>query len=172
MPIPWLDAKGIPTSAITRRYFRDGAGKVDMNINGNSTPVEYKFHVPEGGEFLLLGMRVCIVDARIDPNKFGDIPRLEKGVLFELRDDQNEVKYDLTDGERIRRNVDFAMIDGGAYSRVEGSANALLISSWVASGDNEPIILPAGWSIVVTIQDDLHRLEFFRMLVKGRFVPA
>ncbi len=171
MPIPWLAATGVPTDAVIRRYFRNSTNKVDMNVNGSVTPVEYKFVVPTGGEFLLLGMRVGLIDARLDPNKFGDIARLSRGLDFELRDDQNAVVLDLTDGEKIKRNADFAMIDGGDFSRIEGSANALLLSSWVASGDDEPIILPAGSSIVAVVRDNLTKLEFFRMLVKGRFVP-
>lgn len=171
MPIPWLVTAGITPSAMIRRYLRNSNGDVDMKVDGSDIPMEFKYTVPAGGEFLLMGIRVGVIDVKMQPHRFGNLSALNNGVLLELRDELDVLRFDMTDGEAIKRNSDFAMIDGGIFNRMQGDASALLLVSWVASGDDEPIILPSGWSIVFTIRDDLLGLSFFRALVKGRWEP-
>ena len=104
------------------------------------------------------------------PNEFGDMGKLTNGVLFRVLNDLDEVVLDMCDGCAIVRNADFAAIDSGTSRQLAGAGASLLTVAWRAQGDNEPLILPSGWSISVLIRDDLTPIDYFRALIKGRLV--
>lgn len=163
---------GVPVINIRRKFLRDASGSVDMNVDGSVTPVEFKFTAPVEEDLLLFGVTISLMDFYVYPNEFGDMGELTNGVLFRVLDDQDQVVFDMCDGEPIVRNADFAAIDSGMFTTLAGAYASLLSVAWKAQEDSEPLILPAGWSISLMVRDDLTPLDYFRALVKGRLVTV
>ncbi len=159
---------GVPASSVRRLYLRNTSGSRYMGVDGSVTPVEFKYTVPEEENFLLSGITICLMDFFVYPNKFGNLDELENGLLLRIMDESAQVSLDMCDQEPIKVNADFAAVDSGVSVRMAGSAASLFTMAWKAQGDDEPIILPPGYSVSLVVRDDLSTIEYFRALVKGR----
>ena len=159
---------GVPAADVRRLYLRNTSGSRYMGVDGSTTPVEFKYTVPEEENLLLSGVTICLMDSFVYPNKFGNLDPLDNGLLFRIMDDSAQVSLDMCDQEPIKVNADFAAIDSGVSIRMAGSAASLFTMAWRAQGDDEPIILPSGHSVSLVVRDDLTTIDYFRALVKGR----
>lgn len=149
-------------------------GSAEMAVNGSITPVNFDYVVPEGFRFFWYRFIIMMSDGAkvFNATEFGTIPALTNGCTISIIDDQ------LTPAEAIsvnalmgsgafKKNADFAQLAGNdVQTLVDGRGIA---ARWTLSRmtGGHPTMLPSGWGVRFTINDDLTALDEVRSCVQG-----
>ncbi len=154
----------------------DQTGSIEQNVDGSSTPVEFKVVVAEGTVFVINGIIQYVREKDIAPSgangtvRFAsgapDIP-LANGVLLEVRRAGGGT-LDLFSGESLKEFSEWAQhgtIIAGYEFRDKEITDALSCNWQFRNG----IRMGGGDEIVMTIQDDLVDLDVLRTKVSGYF---
>lgn len=145
-------------------------GSPHMKVDGSSTPVIFKYTVPEGKSFFWARSVIHLKSFTTNPNDFGAIlDGLNNGLLMSVKDADEEVLIDFLDGETVKTNTDFgdmASVDVVFRTVVPARLDSLLVR-WTVQNAGAAMILSAGESFTVTVQDDLSGLSAMRMMLQG-----
>ncbi len=144
-------------------------GDQNANIDGSSTPVEMIWISPtippqnqiSHAQFI----NFVIQDSRkvIDPFRFGGIPTLPNGIVFQVLDDEENIVFA---GGALRRNRDF-FISPDSTQEISLNGEVARYRFNFQSPESRLKFLPR-WGIKVIIQDDLTSLDLFNIILSGR----
>lgn len=144
----------------------------DMNVNGSTTPVIFKYTVPTGRAFLAYHQTMTLIDnAAINADEFGAIRSgLSQGVLMKVMDHNGNLVKDLLDGRSIKRNGDFSTFTGVHVQQLGGNRGLGVLWTWTHATGGRPVYLPPETSICLEVRDDLTRLLNFTSTIQGLLV--
>ncbi len=152
--------------------FLKSSGSPDMNINGSSTPVVFRYTVPAGWSALIHRLNFVMIDnAAMNGHEFGGIGGgLTNGLLIRLENPDNSERRDLLDGVTIKRNGDFATFAGVDVVHAGGNRGLGIRWTWSKATGGVPILLRSGQSVAIEVQDDIRGLLRFNAGVQGLLV--
>ena len=158
---------GGTTPTVWHNAFLKNGASADMNVDGSSSVVKFKYTVPAGKTFQLSRMNICLVDSSVDPADFGGITgALANGVLIDIYDESDAVVIDLTAGQPIKVNCNWVLYCG-VDLLVQDSVVDGLYMRWTFAKAGAAILMPVGYYFQITIQDDLTGLVAFQAQLQG-----
>lgn len=167
----------IPAAEMLYKSFTvDGAegGGIDMNINGSSTPVSFRYVVPAGKVAFPHRVVFALGDQNIEYMNFAGLgAQLTNGIEIRLLDTDDTVLTDFTNGTPITATREFVMLAGGDVNVLQtgvGQDPDFVAIRWTLSKAGYVPYLKAGQSFEILIQDDLLLVENLRAFVQGRVV--
>ena len=149
-----------------------------MAVDG-TTPKRFYYTCPSTASSinavsaLIERLNIIIVDASITPVKFAGLSALTNGLLVDIEDDNSTVVFDFLAGETIKRNIEFGWLAGGdVVGQNYGASDALPIRWTLSKAGGESFKLKPGYSIGITIQDNLSGMPTngFTAMVQGKLV--
>lgn len=138
---------------------------VEMNVNGSVTPQVFEYVVPADRYFALFEMDLIIVDTSITMEKFGGLPALTNGILWQIVDGSNVEKYSWGSGQPIKANFQFYNNPGTSLQLGQGGDH--VNAAWTAANLGLTGVLQSGWKIRIVVRDDLTGLQHFQASVHG-----
>lgn len=152
------------------KYLRNAGGSLDMNA---ATPAAFFWQVPAGRVAEIIRVNFSIVDGAAGYGEFAGLgAALTNGLKIEIQDAASNVLFDFLDGQTIKTNEQFGNL-AGIDGVVQPSAGDDFIPiRWTiarAIPYSAGLVLDGGQKIVVTTQDALNNITFFRTMVQGRY---
>lgn len=145
---------------------------IDMNIDGSSTSVLFKYICPANTESAIARLNIHIQDGKVDPPDFGGISALTNGVLFEIYDSDDTLIIDLLDGVPIKANTHWAMFAGTDVVVHTGTGDDAMTARWTFARAGGALHITAGQYFQATIRDNLSAISAFHMVLQGVNVPV
>lgn len=135
-------------------------GNQNLAVNGAVTPVRFTLEDLVNENFLLTRIDFIITtDESIDISKFGNVPTLANGIVFNV------------DGQQIfRNNADILLFgtDTSIYSaKVEGVLSSIINGHWDVSKSFLNVLVSKKSELYIDIQDDLSAITLFEVAVSG-----
>ena len=145
------------------QYLLDGS-TIDMNVDGSSTPVDYKYTVPAGKSLTLERILFYMDDATaFSPTTFGGISALTNGVDVIIA---GSTIVNWKENEDIVCTCfDFVGYPNFGKESSSGAGRWTMRRSF-----GEPLIVRAGEEVIFRISDNLTGLTHFRAHIQGRLV--
>lgn len=158
------------------RFLRDedGVGSPNLNVDGSVTPVHFDLLGPENQGGRVFGFKFVIRAMAIRPDRFGDIADglgEGEGLLLSIVDGSGEILLDFHDGEEIRTNTDIAILCGKGYNTTMEAGIGLIEATFLIPKHGGEL-LSSGLRIRASVQADLRPLQYFRIYVRGRWLPG
>jgi len=152
----------------------DGSGSIDQNGDFSSTPQFFRVNAPAQGFY---GIQRIMVQIRssgmMKGDTYGDQPELTNGIAAAIYDKDDNIEVDLTDGQPIRNNGDWArysydgsMMDFGAGAP---SSDQFLRVRWTFGEGGQPLFISKGSSLRFLLNDDFTGLSGHLAQVQGFF---
>ena len=148
----------------------DGAGGGTYNWVGDHTPATASYMCPADNIATIHRMLITIADV-------GGIGVLNYGALAELTNGLHLVAYDTDgttellhlDGEHpIKTNADWGSFCYDVDFRDEGAGNAGYVNArWTFDKAGRPIVLKAGQSLAILLNDDFTGLDHHHFMIQG-----
>ncbi len=155
------------------KYIENG-GSNEMNVLGTvGAPVKFEYIVPNGKSVWLRILNIMAIDGSIQPANFFGISALTNGMKFEIRDVDNNLLQDFTNGNSLKRTLDFALFAGSDAANIidrGGPTDDGAAIRWTFKKAGEDIFMREGSRFVVTIEDDLTGITALRMMLQGIIV--
>jgi hypothetical protein len=147
-------------------WLKDGS-TVEANVNGSSAAATYKYTVAAGDLLELERMLIYIKDfGKFDADLYGNGAILTNGILITIeRADGSSV--DLVDGEPVKTNAHWAALCHDLVFHDTGTGDVVATARWTFARAGGPLVLEAGDSIEVVIQDNLTVLTGHRFQIQG-----
>jgi hypothetical protein len=155
-----------------------------MAVNGAMSAAE--FNLAPSRRLCLSRVNLMILDGGIQPERFGGLlGGLANGLLIEVYDEDDVLRLDLLDGLTIKRNAHFTWLSGTDAPVIAGVGDDKLPVRWSlhkafvggfqegadpSSSTRDGLLLPAGWNLRFTVQDDLSALTEFYAFGQGSYV--
>jgi hypothetical protein len=163
----------IPADEFLFRAFRDGAGNPNMAVDGSVTPVSFNVTVPANELWLVSRFGLHMIDPDIEFENFAGLGApLSNGILFHVMDDKGNVALDFLDGLPIVRTLGFAHLspDGVEFAQNKQGAglNDSISVRWSLVRTGYSLWLPAGYSVRITVRDNLSPVDHFNAVAQGR----
>lgn len=158
--------------------FLENGSSRDMNVDGSVTAVDFVLQALTV-DLYIESINVYIrAGTATDHDLYGDVDlSAGKGVQFKVRrfGDPNSVKTDLDGGHSIKSTSDWLKLTPYVLTQGYSAADPLTDPAQNVLhlyADHDPpsyLHVPVGFEIVITISDDLTKLEEHTCFVKGRF---
>jgi hypothetical protein len=150
------------------------AGEINLNVNGESTPVIYGLRNTEeaiGSAFDITTLIfTCLTDTAVDLSKFGDITGgLDNGLVLRKKDGEYANTFNVKSNGDISNIMDFD--PQSATNPAQGQDG--FIGTMTFAGQNKmgvTIRLEPGEDIQLIVQDDLTSLTSFSVIAEGHIV--
>lgn len=152
---------GVAPSALLKTYLTNG-GSNDLTVDGSSAAVEFGYTVPAGKRLFANRVMIYLEDAtNFSGELFGGASALSTGVVV------SAAGVELV---RWNDNIDLTATMFDTEGRKNFSKDTQSISGrWTMSSETgKPIILEAGETFAVTVNDNLTGLVHFRVKLGGR----
>ncbi len=153
-------------------YLRDPNDSIEMNIDGSTTPVEFRHETQSGFYFLV--HRICFVilsQVPVNSDKFGGINGgLSNGCLLQVQRKGKIIK-DLFAGAPVKRNGEWASFSGIDVDTIPGDRGIGARWTFTRAG-GFPLRLHSDDIMKMTIQDNLTSLPLFRTMLHGYVVQT
>lgn len=145
----------------------DGSGVKNANVDGSSTPVDYKLTCPEGCELEVESMSVFIADTAYAMTKYGDLATLTNGMAMEWSRGGRTI--DLLDGDPIKSVAGWVQFapDFRAVSIAGTTTEGLVGTVRFKDLAGEALRLAPGDEFRMQVQDSLTGLIFHKFKVFG-----
>jgi hypothetical protein len=139
----------------------------DMNVDGSSTPVVYKYTAPHSIE--VTRMNILVMDVGMGHNEFGGLGALlTNGLEIKAFNSSNVLLKDFTDGQNIKSNDDWALLAGVDVQLADSAQNDLQPIRWTFEKAGAKLLLESGDYIQIKVQDNLTDLTKFQAMVQGQ----
>lgn len=150
------------------KWLRDGAN-IEANVDGSSVPKVYQYTVGPGDTLLMYRMIVSYSDSgTFDASFYGNGATLNNGLLVKVvYADSSEL--DLLDGAPILSNHDWESMCYDFRYHDYGVGDGVATVRWTFANSGNPILLEAGDSFQVVVQDNLTVLTGQRFNIQGCF---
>ncbi len=152
----------------------DGTGIKQQSDDFSTTADFYQVDPPAQGFFAIHLMTVQIRSSgMMSGNKYGDQPELTNGITAAIIDLDDNVVTDLTDGQPVKNNADWAkfaydarMLDFGPGS---ASGDQYLRVRWKFADAGQPVFISQGERFAVKLNDDFSGLISQTAQIQGFF---
>ena len=154
-----------PANLPLYHWLRETGGSRDASVNGAITPVVFEWESTEDHAYISR-IIVSIVDSgTFDATLYGNRIELPNGILVEVI--ENGVVYDLTEGEPITSNSEWAAMCYDFNYIDIGTGDNVAVIRWTFARAGHPLELNEGDKLRVTIQDDLTGLTAHYFQLQG-----
>lgn len=156
------------------QHLKNGAA-VDMNVDGSSSVVKFKYTCPANKMVLLNRVMFHMVDGTIDPADFGGISgALTNGLLFKVYNSSDVAILDFLGGGALTDNGRMSHIAGSdvVIHYGAGAAEDSLLIRFTISKAGAIMILNPGDYIQIDVRDDLTPLTQFHVIIQGLIIHA
>ena len=158
----------VGSAALILQYMRESGGSEEMAVNGSVTAVEFEFENTDPLLKAVIARTLWnIVDASPTAIKFGGITALTNGLLVELVNPADVVVFDFLDGVPIKQNAQFGNLGGVDWNLTAGAGTGAVTVRWSLFKTGREILVPPGFKIRLTVQDDLSALDSMMVSVQG-----
>lgn len=149
------------------KWLREEGGSRNAAVNGSSTPVLFEYTSTED-TVEVARLIISIVDSgTFDAEKYGNGLVLTNGIKLEVINSEGGVVLDLLDGEEIKTNADWqAMCFDFHYNDI-GTGDNVAVMRWTFERAGEPLLLPEGSKLRITVQDNLTGLTAHYFQLQG-----
>ena len=158
------------------KYLRTGAGGVgthDMNVDGSSTPVQFRYTATK--IIALFRINIVLIDTAMQYGKLGAITTTgHDGILLAWHNEADDVLLDFLDTQgaenNLRDNEDFgalAGVDNIIHPAAGPDSNP---ARWTHPRGGGASLMYPGEYIQATIREDYRTLDKFRMAFQGVIV--
>jgi len=152
----------------------DGSGVLDLARDHSTTEEFYQVDPPDQGFFAIHQLLIQIRSSgMMAGDRYGDQPELTNGITVATIDLNDNIIVDLTDGQPIKSNGDWA---GQAYDATHleygagsPSADQFLRIRWSFADAGQPIYITQGERFAVKLDDDFSGLIAHSAQVQGFF---
>ena len=156
----------LPSNSIFTHLINGGSK--DMNINGLSTPVNFRYTCPTDKVVFLYRINILIIDASMKMDKFGGLSALANGVEIGFYDSSDTLILDPTDGDNISIVADFSILAGvDAQIHVGAGVDAAFIRWTFEKCVGGPFRLNVGEYLQFKIRDNLSTIDEFHTMAQG-----
>tara|TARA_R110000824_G_scaffold143199_11_gene310797 strand:- start:304 stop:834 length:531 start_codon:yes stop_codon:yes gene_type:complete len=138
---------------------------IEMNVNGASTPVSYKYTAPAGKRVYVYRVNMMMLDASVTASKFGGVASLTTGITVKVKNSADTELLDFLDGQTIQNNTEFGLL-AGTDINVGSGADGVNIR-WTLASAGGSLILESGDYLEVLVQDNLTGLTSFQAMLQG-----
>lgn len=159
-----------PPEELIYAFLREPGDSIEMDVDGG-TPVVFTYEAPAGKKAIIQRVIFNILDAAIQPTKFGGLAALGTGCLVEVHDTDDSVLLDFLDGTTIKQNSDFAILASIDAPIVGAGGSNQLPIRWTIGKSGKALKLLAGQKLAFTVQDNLVAMSSFRTVVQGYLLP-
>lgn len=151
------------------KYLRDDT-TVNANVDGSGTPVDFLLRNTTSKTMEFHRMVVqCLDGANPSADNFGDLGApLGNGIRILLLDDSDVIQQDITDGEPIKFNAQWAGLCFDVQLSGFGSGDDAINSRFTFANSGAPVMVPVGWAFAVRIQDDLQQITRLTFNCQGQ----
>ena len=142
-----------------------------MLVDGSSTPVGFRYTVPENKIGIISRVMTHIVDAGMTWTEFAGITALINGLAVKAFDVDDSLLIDFLDGRTIQDNTDWVHLAGlDGILRTSVGPDLFAVRWTLAKTGYAPYLLE-GQYFEVLVQDDLSTgIDRFEMIIQGREV--
>lgn len=149
------------------------ADSADMDVDGSETAVTFRLTTPANKLRALSRINFFIKDGGVDPADFGGITGpLDNGITLKLHDADDAVIQDFTNGHPILTNGDWVMLAGTDVIMLEGTGDDVIGVRWSLFKVGAALLMPAGYYMELTVQDDITDLTQFHAMTQGLIFDA
>jgi hypothetical protein len=147
------------------RHFQGSAppDNRDMNVDGSSTAQLYQMVNNRSRDVALVNTIWCLMDSNIQWDGFGGIAALTNGIEVGLFDDQGTLQLDFTDGDAWTTNSDLCAGSISALVHPVSGPDLLSFGLNYEKLLGAPPLLHPGWSVRLSVRDNLLAIDQFRM---------
>jgi len=156
---------------LSRYLDTDGDGTGTKNAIGDYSGAaeEFFIEVPASKHYSIARLIVRIEDVgNFDAGKYGNNITLTNGIEVEVRDNDDVVLIDLTDGVAIKTNAQWAGLCHDLTIHAFGTGNDTATIRWTFARSGDPIALEAGHKLVVKLNDAFDNLVQHYFLLQGQ----
>ena len=162
-------------SKLLFRFLSDnGASNGNKNMNGDYsiTPDEFYFTVANGPGAIINRLTFHIEDTTgIQYEEYGNLgSALTNGYTIKVKDDSGSDVLDLCDGTLIKSNADIGKYCYDIGIIGVGAGDDMLQARWTLSKTGQPLFLPNGYRLSITLNDDFTGLIEHEIMVQGFYL--
>ena len=152
-------------------YLKD-SGDPEMNVDGTVAKI-YEYVVPADKALVIARLNILMVDATIEPDKFGGLAALTNGLTIEALSPSDAVLKDYCNGVPIKATSEFIALAGEGFQvDKQGAALDQLAVRWTLAKAGNEVLMTEGYKFRVTVQDNLSTITKFRMMLQGQILDA
>ncbi len=141
------------------------ASSPDMDVDGSGTAV--LFEVGFDFDWRLTRINLVINDNNMTSIKFGGLSALGNGLILQVVNAPGIEQIDFFDGLTIKANRDWHAL-AGVDANLDVSAGVDIFDvRWTIEKAGAPMLIPANWTVRITVQDNLTGIDFFHMMAQG-----
>lgn len=161
----------LPNEQIYRLLDTVGDGSGTKSAIGNySSAVEEFLITNPTRQIQIRRMLVEIRDTGLfSQERYGTIAALTNGIEVVVKDDSGTIQLNITDGVPIKSLAHWGAKCFDMSPLPSGSGDGFVNVRWTFGRNGSDILLPAGWSLVVQLNDDLTGLIDHTFFVGGMF---
>ena len=155
------------------KHLREPGGSEQMAVDGSMTPVTFRLTAPAGIRYVLGTVNFYVLANGIRPGTFFGLAELTNGCLVRWLDPNDTVLMDFTDGVPIKRQNQLGALAGAEILFIDQLGMGAP-DSWKAQwdfreeGNNlRALRIEPGYSLALTVRDNLTGITSFRALVHG-----
>ena len=152
----------------------DGSGTKGMTGDFSSTPQFFRVNSPAQGFYGIIRILVQVRSSGMTKGEtYGDLPELTNGITVAIYDKDDNIVLDLTDGQPIKSNADWArqsydgaMMDFGAGAP---SGDQFFKVRWTFGEGGQPLFISKELSLRFLLNDDFTGLIEHSAQAQGFF---
>jgi len=156
----------------------NGDGTGDINAIGDYSSVQGEFYIsPPSGQpvrwwkingYKIYRMLVFIqAIGPLSADQYGNLKSLQNGIKAVVKDDSDNEILDLTAGQPVKTNAQWAQHCYDSSLSGYGSGNEFVQARWTFEKSGNPILLKEGYRLSVLIDDDLTETISHTFVVQG-----
>ena len=146
----------------------DGSGEKNAIGNYSQMPAEFQYRQLSCGETHIARLIISLSDqGTLDAGQYGNGIQLRAGIRLVKKDARGKIVQDLTDGQPVKTNGDWAHFCYDVRPLNFGSGVTHLSARWTFAKSGEPLVVKQGESLCVLLADDFSGLVSHRFLAQG-----
>lgn len=158
-------------NAFLMAYLREPGGSEEMTVDGSSTPVNFRYVVPEGKTLDLSRLLIHLTGSVMKVDKFAGQAALTNGVALGFYDRSDNLLLDPLDGRTIKQNYDWAEVSGVDADIKSGSSIDAFVSRWTVAKAGAVLQLGPLDYVQFKIQDAITPTnQEFRVILQGQLL--
>ena len=149
-------------------FFRpdnDPGQSPDMNVDGSVTAV--LFEVGFDFDWRLTRINVIINDNNMTSIRFGGLGALANGLILQVVNAPGIEQINFMDGLTLKANRDWHALAGVDANLDVAAGVDIFDVRWTVEKAGAQMLVPANWTMRITVQDNLLGLDFFRIMAQG-----
>lgn len=166
--LPYVSYGSAPSRFIYSYLSTGGPDGVEMNVDGDPTPVDFYYVATQ--KCTIVRFNSIVQDAAMQWGLFGSVNLSSgNGCLFQVEDAAGGVLLDFLDGQSLKSNAEWAFMAGvDAVIHPAAGDDALPVRFTIEKAGHQLNLQPAQ-RIRFSVRDDLSGLSLFRIMAQGYY---